>query len=144
MPADVDLTSPATTSGLHAALQSISEACRTASIDDDLAFRARIVVEELFTNAIKYGYGGECDRPVRIRLAMGTVLTLIYEDDAPPFDPTVWRGAAQRPDQRPEGQAGIDMVVGLSSSVKYAQVAGGNRLTIILEPRRPHEPRQEK
>ncbi len=82
LPAELEL--PATMEGLSAALDAVEQYC--ARMNRDLVSRARIVVEELFSNTIKYGYGGESDHRVRLRLAADPVLTLVYEDDAPPFD----------------------------------------------------------
>ncbi len=91
------------------------------------------MVEELFTNTIKYGYGGECDRAVRIGLSAVPLLTILYEDDAPLFDPTEWKSKEDEgvlPDQRPEGQAGIAMVMGLCATAVYQARDGGNRLIL--------------
>ena len=75
--------------------------------------RTRIVVEELFTNTIKYGYRGECDRPVRLKLVIDPAIHLTFEDDAAHFDPTGWQpgGNSVAEDQRPEGQAGIPLIL---------------------------------
>jgi anti-sigma regulatory factor (Ser/Thr protein kinase) len=121
---------------LYAALDAIEQACNTWKIDATLVSRARIVVEELFSNTIKYGYGGECERPVRLRLEPYPVLTIIYEDEAPLFDPTHWvspEEAAVLPDERPEGRAGIAMVMGLCDSAVYSPQDGHNRLTMTFK-----------
>ncbi len=125
MPADVDLSFPATTRGLRAALQALGAVCR----DGHLLSRGRIVVEELFTNTIKYGYGGECERPVRVSYRVEVGLTVILEDEAPLFDPTAWVAVA--PPER-VGQAGIAMVLGLSERVEYSALANGNRVTVFI------------
>lgn len=135
MPADLDLTVPATTRGLAAALQTLERTCAGRGVAAHLVLRARVVVEELFTNAIKYGYGGESERPVRLSVEVGAVLTLVIEDEAPHFDPTSWRPAADlpaNPAERPPGQAGIAMVMGLSTKVIYAPLPGGNRITLVF------------
>ena len=51
-------------------------------------------------------------------------------DDAAHFDPTGWQpdSEACEEDQRPEGQAGIPLILSLSSKVKYLARPGGNRL----------------
>jgi len=137
MLADLDLNVSATTRALRAALQAADEICAALAVDTRLVSRARIVIEELFTNTIKYGYGGECERPVRLRLSVGGALTVTIEDDAPPFDPTLWKRAAnvpESPGDRPVGQSGIALVLGLSSDVKYLRLPGGNRITVILGP----------
>jgi anti-sigma regulatory factor (Ser/Thr protein kinase) len=120
---------------MHAALDAIEQACDTWKIDTSLVSRTRIVVEELFSNTIKYGYGGECERLVRLRLHPEPALTLIYEDDAPAFDPLAWKA---QPDEalpledRPIGQAGIAMVIGLSTSTNYQRRDGANCLTVTF------------
>lgn len=130
-PESAELEYAATMDGLHAALGAIEQACNRWNIDRPLVSRALIVVEELFSNTIKYGYGGECERPIRLRLA-GRPFAITYEDDAPPFDPTQWKSPddeALALDQRPEGRAGIVMVLGLCWTV-YEPRAGGNRLIL--------------
>ena len=85
---------PARAAGLQQALARIEGWCAAQGLPRDLALRLLVVVEELFTNSVKYGYGAECDRPVRLALApAGAGVELAYEDEAPPFDPTAWRGA---------------------------------------------------
>jgi len=135
MRADLDESFPATIKGLHAALKAIEEFCTAYNLRSDLVSRARIIVEELFTNTIKYGYGGECDRPVRRRLTIVSAVRLTFEDDAAYFDPTRWESAghAGEPHQRPEGQAGIPLIMSLSSDVQYMARSGGNRLVISVE-----------
>jgi serine/threonine-protein kinase RsbW len=130
MPADFDVNVPATTRGLQVALEALETFCDGRGIAEDIARRARVVIEELFTNTIKYGYGGECERPVRLKGHDGGVLTLVFEDEAPPFDLTTWTPPQLLPSERPEGRAGIVMILGLSSRVAYAQLANGNRITI--------------
>ena len=136
MPADLDLSVPATTRGLRAALQSLDEVCTARNVEADLISRVRIVIEELFTNTIKYGYGGECDRPVRLSLSAGRAITVTFEDEAPPFDPTAWTPAKnidETPADRPVGQAGIALIQGLSTSVSYRPLPSGNHIAIVIE-----------
>lgn len=136
MSADFDLTVPATTRGLADLLQALEAACARDHVEEDVVSRVRIVVEELFTNTMKYGYGGECDRPVRVTLTVSEALTLVYEDEAPRFDPTAWR-PAQQPERladRRVGEAGIAMILGLAAATTYARLANRNRITIVLAP----------
>ena len=127
----------ATMADLFAALHALEQACNSWNIDTVLVARALIVVEELFSNSIKYGYGGECERPVRLSLTPLPRLTITYEDDAPAFDPTGWKPSkdeARPPGERPEGQAGIAMVMGLCASTVYQPRDGGNRLVMTFGP----------
>jgi anti-sigma regulatory factor (Ser/Thr protein kinase) len=134
-PNELNLNHPATLSALHAALDAIEEACKGWKIDISLVSRARIVVEELFSNTIKYGYGEECKKPVRLGLRPLPELTLVYEDEAPPFNPLTWttkRDDALLPAERRPGLAGIALVTGLSATACYERHDGVNRLTITF------------
>jgi serine/threonine-protein kinase RsbW len=128
MPADLDVNVPATTRGLEAALEALDAFCDGHGIDGDVARRARVVVEELFTNTIKYGYGGASERPVRLFGLMEGALVLVYEDEAPPFDLTLWRA----PTSERVGQQGIAIVMGLCVRVAYERAAQVNRTTLVI------------
>ncbi len=135
MPAELDGQFPATAAGLNAALEAMEQLCTARRVEPALVSRARIIVEELFTNTIKHGYGGECERPVRLGLCTEPVFELTFEDDAAHFDPTQWRPGHDPdapPDSRPEGQAGIAMITGLSSEVRHVPGLSGNRLAITI------------
>ena len=138
MPNELEVCIPATVSGLITALATIDQFRATRNLDADLVARARIVIEELISNTIKYGYRGECDRPIRLRLCAEPALTLVYEDQAGPFDPTLWRQneewtAASR--ERQEGRSGIALLLGLSSAAEYHRTPDGNRLVVTFAPK---------
>jgi serine/threonine-protein kinase RsbW len=140
MPTELKLSFPATTSGMIAALEAIEHTGTAWTLEHDLLSRVRIVVEELFSNTIKYGYGEECDRPVRIHAHVGPPFSLTYEDEAAPFDPTRWKrpqDAEFAADDRQVGQDGIALVMGLSTTVHYAPKQPGNRLELAFGPKTP-------
>ena len=134
-PESLDLNYTATMENLFAALRALEQACNRWKIDTALVSRALIVVEELFSNTIKYGYGRECAKPVRLRLQPRPRFTIAYEDDAPVFDPTRWKPPeveALEPDEHPVGLAGIVLVMGLCASTVYHPRDGGNRLVMTF------------
>lgn len=134
--AELKLVYPAKISALHAALDAIEQACNTWKIDRSLVSRARIVVEELFSNTIKYGYGGECERPVRLNLSRNPELTLVYEDEAPSFNPFTWKADdTPLPEMKP-GLAGIALVMALAANTSYQRRDGVNCLTICFAEKR--------
>jgi anti-sigma regulatory factor (Ser/Thr protein kinase) len=144
---NLEIELPATHSALLACLETIGDFGAAAKLTPDLVARARIVVEELYSNTIKYGYGEECDRRVWLRLSAEGSLTVIYEDDAPTFDPTSWALSSGEGDGRPsaaesprEGQAGLALMFGLASSVAYEPRAEGNRLVVIFDHLPPLSP----
>lgn len=121
-----------------AALEAVGDAGVAWNLEDDLLSRVRIVVEELFTNTIKYGYRKECERPVRLHLYAGPPLRLIYEDEGAPFDPTAWKvelSGGGEGDDLAEGQAGLALVKGLTADLRYRSDPQGNCLEIIF----PHD-----
>lgn len=128
MPADLTLDLSATLSELQKCLDTLEESCRRWKLPGETISRLRIVTEELFSNTIKYGYGGECARPVRLRLSATPRVELVYEDRAPRFDPTAWRGViGSEPDA---GGRGIALLLGLVESARYERLPGGNRVTL--------------
>ena len=141
-PQTLEIELPATLGALLSCLQTIGDFGAAARLAPDLVARARIVVEELYSNTIKYGYGGECERRVGLRLraadALGGSLTLTYEDDAPWFDPTSWNDGLRSlsaAEALREGEAGLALMFGLASSVAYESVESGNRLVVVFEAR---------
>jgi serine/threonine-protein kinase RsbW len=130
-PDDLVLDVSATRTGLRSCLDRIQESCTRSKLPRDTTSKLQIVVEELFTNTIKYGYGGECERPVHLHLRCSPPVELVYQDAAPPFDPTAWleRNPPGAPDQG-VGRQGIRLILGLAESARYERLRGGNRLTL--------------
>ena len=137
-PKTFEIEFTATHGALLACLKTIGDFGAAARLAPDLVARARIVVEELYSNTIKYGYGGECERRVGLSLRAEGPLTLTYEDDAPCFDPTSWRdggrGSSAAESLR-EGEAGLALLFGLATSVAYEPRPHGNRLVVVFDPR---------
>jgi anti-sigma regulatory factor (Ser/Thr protein kinase) len=130
----LDLGAPATKRALKISLEKIGQFCDSRNLPAEVIARVLIVVEELFLNTIKYGYGAECDCEVRITLDADRSCKLIYEDDAPPFDPTEWRARVgpAAADSLREGEAGIDLLFGLAATVSHQALEPGNRLEVTF------------
>jgi len=82
MPADLVLDLSATTSGLRECLDRIEQSGAGWNLPRAMVARLRIVVEELYANTIKHGYGGETGGPVCLRLRGEPAIELVYEDAA--------------------------------------------------------------
>jgi serine/threonine-protein kinase RsbW len=134
MSVDLVLDLPATTTGLHSSLDRIERFCIEWNVPRDTISRLKLVVEELFSNTIKYGYGGECERPVRLRLRGSPRIELVYEDAAPPFDPTAWceTSLPRAPQLASVGRKGIALVLGMAESARYERLPECNRLTLCF------------
>ena len=129
---------PARMAGLAEAIAWVETFCRACGVSGDDSLRLSLVVEELFTNTVTHGYGGESEAPVRIGLrADPAEIELSFEDEAPPFDPLAHlAGSAAAvggagPD-RPVGRLGIALVVGMALRIDYARDGGCNRIRVAL------------
>jgi len=111
--------------------------CERNGVDRTDALRLTFIIEELFTNTIRHGFGGDSDSQVRIELVSGDgELSLLYEDSAPPYDP-IDRFAppaslAATVDARPIGGLGVYLLGQLISRARYAYEDGCNRLWLIV------------
>ncbi len=101
----------------------IDGVCATAGIERKECLKMQLIVEELFTNSVTHGYGGDSDSPVWIALEpCVTGLTLSYQDEAPPHDPL----SSYRPmkttvliAEQPVGGLGIKLVRKLATDLSY-------------------------
>jgi anti-sigma regulatory factor (Ser/Thr protein kinase) len=116
------------------ALAAFAEAaCRDAGLGRDDVLRLRLVLEELFTNTVRHGHGGDSDRSVEVALEVTPrKITLVYEDTAPPFDPLAPPASTDAADTVPVGRLGLALVRGLARDPTYERVEGRNRLRLSL------------
>jgi anti-sigma regulatory factor (Ser/Thr protein kinase) len=98
-----------------------------------LCYQIRLVLDELLTNTISYGYLDNDDHTIGVGMARdGDRLRFLLEDDARPFDPLT----AKMPDltaaldARPIGGLGIHLVRAIMDRVAYERVGGVNRLLL--------------
>jgi len=100
--------------------------------------RLTLILEELFTNTVEHGHGGDCDAPVRVELSASIAeVALLYEDEAPPFDLLLHRfdnppDLEAALDRRPDGGLGIYLVEQLAATARYSHEDGRNRLWVAL------------
>ena len=123
---------------LPEAIAFVESLCLAHGVAAADSLRLVLVLEELFTNAVTHGYGGDCDAPVRIALALeASEIALSFEDEAPPFDPieqldTSAVSVENAGGERPVGRLGIALVAGMAARVDYTREGGTNRLRIVL------------
>lgn len=101
----------------------------------DLVFQIKLVVEEIGTNIVKYGYDDEGDKDIRITLTSESdALTMQIVDDGKPYDPFT---EAPPPDldspvpERPIGGLGVYLVQKLMDEAQYRREDGLNKITLI-------------
>jgi anti-sigma regulatory factor (Ser/Thr protein kinase) len=110
--------------------------CAAAGIKRNQSLRLNLLLEELFTNTVRHGHGGDSDAPVWVTLARAdNRIRVTYEDNAPPFNPYA-RLPARRPDTAPEmqklGGLGVLLTREMSESRDYAYLFGRNRIRLAL------------
>jgi serine/threonine-protein kinase RsbW len=119
----------------------VEGACATAGVDREECLKVLLIVEELFTNTVTHGYGGESESPVWLAFEPGQgEFTLRYEDAAPqhnpfgefrPLDTSVMIA------QQPVGGLGLKLVRSLATGSTYRREGERNciRLTFALRRR---------
>lgn len=123
------------------ALSFVETACAAQGVGRQDALRLAFVVEELFTNTVMHGHGGDCDAPVTIGLDVEAgVAHLSYRDSAPEHNPLdhLHGGAATLAStlsMRPVGGLGTYLIGQLIETGDYRREPGRN----VLELRLPLE-----
>ncbi len=114
-------------------------ACRCGLPDPERA-RLSIILEELFTNAVRYGYpGGASEGRIEVALAAEPGrIEIDFSDDGAPFDPLAERSPEfdVAPTERPVGGLGLHILRSLVDEARYRREGGRNRLTLVRKPAR--------
>lgn len=143
MTADHVCAVPARMDCLPQAIAFVEEFCRKRQVASSDGLRLSLVVEELFTNTVMHGHGGDSDAPVRIGLSADLQhLDLTYEDTAPPFDPLdqVARSTTDpgtEAFERPVGHFGLALVVSMAVRASFVRENDWNRLRLTLRRQAP-------
>ena len=114
----------------------LSEVCAAAGFPRESALRLTLLVEELFTNTVVHGHGGDSDASVRLdcEVAPGRI-ALAYEDTGPPHDPFA---AVRQPDaaagveDRPVGGLGVLLISAMAQQVEYRRAGDTNRISLVV------------
>jgi len=103
------------------------------NLSRDVVFAAKLVLEELLTNTISYGYGDKSVQLIEIRLEVrGDQLIIRTVDDGLAFDPRT----AKEPNtesnlkDRAIGGLGVHLVKNLMDKFEYRHKDGKNYVTL--------------
>ena len=127
--------------GLCDAMESMERFLEESSIDRDARFWARLFLEEIVTNILKYAYS-DCevhDIALDVRLKPEDVV-LQVADDGRAFNPL----ESPQPDldvpceERPVGGLGVHLIKKLASRLDYVRAGDKNVLTAYI-PRSPKD-----
>lgn len=138
MPSLQQAVFPARFAALRDAATFVQRFCETNGMDRDDALRLRLVIEELFTNTVQHGHGGESEAPIRVALELrDDRVRVLYEDTAPRYDPIQTRTNAESaldaaPEARPVGGLGLALLRALVADSRYVYEDGKNRLWLTV------------
>ena len=98
-------------------------------------YQLNLVLDELITNIVSYGYDADQPHEIHLRLrAEPGRLMAVLSDDGKPFNPLEEAPAAVLEgsiEDRPIGGLGIHFMRTLMDEVAYERAQGHNRLTLI-------------
>jgi len=127
---------PARMSALPQVAAFAAEVCLATGLAMDACLRLTLLVEELFTNTIAHGHGGDSEEPVRLAFDVEPGrIALTYEDTAPPHDPFAGVAApdeAAGVEERPVGGLGVLLVASMARDVEYRRAGGRNRISLVI------------
>ena len=123
------------TADLTRALDRLDRFLKARQAAPTLAYAVRLVLEELLTNTIKYGYDDSAEHWIRVHLRLGSPATMRVEDDGHPFDPRAhgqsFESGAPAND-RPPGGLGLHLVRSLTTSLQYRRIDDINRVDVVF------------
>ncbi len=128
---------PARLASLRAVHAFTETFCTENAIPRPPGLRLNLVLEELFTNTVHHGHGGDSDAPVWIGLQAGDgTVRVTFEDTAPPFNPYA-RLPEESPDNTVEmrkiGGLGVLLTRELAATRDYAYLYGRNCIRLRLD-----------
>ena len=130
---------PARLSSWRSAREFLERFCVMASLPRTPSLRLNLILEELFTNTVNHGHGGDGDFLIWISLSAGeSDVTITYLDQGPPFNPLAMSKAQLDVplEARKIGGLGVHLTTELTTASDYAYVYGRNRLRLVLSKQR--------
>jgi anti-sigma regulatory factor (Ser/Thr protein kinase) len=128
---------PATAAGLAAATAALEATASALGFHGETRLRLALVLEELYTNVLKYGATGVTGVWVRARLERGPdgAAELEFVDSGPAYDPFEHLPAGELDrtlGERPVGGLGVVLVEGLAVRSRYERTGDCNCVRIAL------------
>ena len=122
--------------GMFKVMEKAEAICRERQVDESKVYLVQLCIEELVTNALRYGRTDNTKVKDIVSLNIrNNDITLVIEDDAKPFDPLT---EAPSPDltvdieNRTVGGLGIHMLKSMTQTMQYEYVNRHNRVTLVF------------
>ena len=92
----------------------------------------RLIIEEIFSNVIRYAFSDSQEHFVHIHLKkLNDEITILITDDGIPFNPLEYNvGAISDPASSVDGGMGLTLIKTFSNSIAYERVGNNNQLLI--------------
>lgn len=117
-------------SALNEVLAHVAEICSQSGLSDDQTKKIALVIEELFSNTVIHGYQQARNCPVWISSDNDRhILHLIYQDEAPSFNPL---NCPTDPPPSAMGGWGMRLIAHFSNAT-YQHANGRNTLTLAVK-----------
>jgi anti-sigma regulatory factor (Ser/Thr protein kinase) len=102
-------------------------------LDDDHLFAVDLAVEEIFTNMVKYGDGGDRDIDIDLDRQENHLIIRLTDHDVSPFDPTAADevDTDQPLEERRIGGLGIHLVRKFMDEIDYAYENQRSTITLV-------------
>lgn len=125
---------PARLDAVSGAMSFAAMALRQEGLGPGVVARAELILEELLRNTILHGHGGDSAHSVWVGVD-GTCL--VYEDEAPAFNPLAQGASPPDPtlpvEELAVGGVGLLLIRQLGGAVAYRYHEGRNRIEIVLQ-----------
>jgi anti-sigma regulatory factor (Ser/Thr protein kinase) len=118
---------------LFSVMEEMELFCRQSRLPQALILQLQLALEELATNAIKYGYFGRDAGQIEIRLTIDAwTARLRIADNGAPFDPLTATAPdfARGLEEREIGGLGIHLIRRVMDTVHYERCGGKNIVTV--------------
>ncbi|HVN84035.1 MAG TPA: ATP-binding protein [Candidatus Binatia bacterium] len=133
MTVDLTITAKNRLAELERVGHAIAEFGTEHAVSSKALFEINLAVDELLTNTISYGYDGDAEHEIIVRLCLQADELLIeVEDDGRPFDPLTVDAPAvdQSLEDRRVGGLGVFLVRKVMDELAYRREHGRNILTM--------------
>jgi serine/threonine-protein kinase RsbW len=116
----------------------VAEFLAANGLPDSAAFDLDLVIEELFTNMVKYHPQGAPEIEIGLRRLGPDVVVVLRDFDVEPFDPTRAPPAdlSRPPGERGAGGLGLHLVRRIARDMRYQHRDRTSTITVTLGPER--------
>lgn len=132
-PATIERHFAKRTDSLEAIFGYVSEFAASHGISDDVTAEMHFVVEEVFTNMVRYNQESQDDVSIRLSIENGSFLVSLADHNVHSFDPNSRPPVdiTRPPHERTPGGLGIHLIREMMDEVRYEYENRTARITLV-------------